>query len=76
MNKRQAKPDGYAGKSHRRAFGGGTDNDVQEEEGRDDFTQEARRQTVFAGAEIAITVGRKPARNPVGAGASAAQGSP
>jgi hypothetical protein len=66
MNQRQAKPDGYAGKSDRRAFGGGADYDVQEEEGRDDFTQEARRQTVFSGAEIAVAVGRKPTGNPVG----------
>ena len=41
MNKRQAKPDGYAGKSNRRAFRGGADDDVQEEESGDDFTQEA-----------------------------------
>ena len=65
MNKRQAKPDGYAGKSDRRAFRGGADDDVQEEEGRDDFNQEARRQTVFSGAEIAVAVGRKPTGNPV-----------
>ena len=28
MNKRQAKPDGYAGKSNRRAFRGSADDDV------------------------------------------------
>jgi hypothetical protein len=66
MNKRQAKPDGYPGKSDRRAFRGGADDDVQEEEGRDDFTQEARQQTVFSGAEIAVAVGRKPFGNPSG----------
>ena len=42
MDKRQAKPNGYPGKSDRRPFRRGTDDDVQEEEGRDDFTQEAR----------------------------------
>jgi hypothetical protein len=35
-------------------------------EGCDDFTQEARRQTVFSGAEIAVAVGRKPSGNPFG----------
>src|SRR4029077_3970746 len=31
-----------------------------------DFTQEARHQTVFSGAEIAVAVGRKPTGNPFG----------
>src|SRR5258706_15129371 len=66
MNERQAKSDGYPCKSDRRAFRGGADDDVQEEESRDDFTQEARHQTVFSGAEIAVAVGRKTTGNPFG----------
>src|SRR5215831_19380290 len=38
----------------------------KKEEGGDDFDQEARHQAIFAGAEIAIAVGRKPAGHPVG----------
>ena len=60
MNERQAKPDGYPGKSDRRAFRGSADDDIQEKEGRDDFTQEARAQTVFSGAEIAVALDANP----------------
>ncbi len=66
MNQRQAKPNGYPSKSDRCAFRGRADDDVYEEEGRDDFTQKARYQTVLSGAEIAIAVGRKPTSNPFG----------
>jgi hypothetical protein len=66
MYERQAKPDGYPGKSDRRAFRGAADDDLQEEERRDEFTQEARHQTVFSGAEIAVAIGRKPTGNPFG----------
>src|SRR5262245_8776333 len=43
---------------------GGANNHVQEEEGGDDFDQEAGQQAIFAGAEIAIAVRRKPVRHP------------
>ena len=60
VNKRQAEPDGYAGKADGRTLRGRTDDYVQKEEGGDDFDQEARHQAIFAGTEIAIAVGRKP----------------
>ena len=65
MSVRQS-PMGSPSKSDRGAFRGGADDDVQEEEGRNDFTQEARRQTVFSGAEIAVAVGGKSTDNPPG----------
>ena len=66
MNKRQAKPNGYPRKSDRRAFRGGADDDVQEEESGYHLDQEARCQAILAGAEFAIAVRCKTAGNPVG----------
>src|SRR5262245_20085547 len=55
-----------AGKGDSRALRGSTDDYVQEEKSGDDFDQEARRQTIFAWAEIPIAVGSKPRGYPVG----------
>ena len=41
-------------------------SDEEEKEGHDDLSQETAAKTVFAGAEIAVTVGGEAARHPAG----------
>ena len=53
MDQGEGEADRDAGEARRRAPRGGADDDEQEEEGRQDFRQQARRQPIFAGAQIA-----------------------